>query len=172
MTDAEKRSWQLKRCALAIAIVAAVVSIAPISKAALGAVSAKPDAGSSFEPLRAQEVLAVGDPEAVLANIGRIAEEDAMALESAPDGFMEEIGLIAGARDLRMSGSVVGFAVDDSGADVLEMLCAHMEQRGWTGVPFGGAEGATFLKEGGRYSWALAVCTQVGDATSVVIQFA
>ncbi len=91
-------------------------------------------------------------------------------LGAVPDWFDREIGLLPGARDVRVSGAVVGYVVEGESGDALDALCAHMEERGWTCVLLGGVEGATFVKRTGACAWVLGTCTQTGSATSVVLR--
>ena len=84
--------------------------------------------------------------------------------------FAQEVGFLPNARDVRASGdgSVVGYVVDGEASEVLSCLTDRMESCGWTTVPLGYADGATFVKSEGACTWALTTCTQVGSVTSVV----
>lgn len=93
-----------------------------------------------------------------------------VGVEVLPKGFEDEIGLLPGGHDVRANddGSVVGCVVGKTEKEAYQMLVDHMEQKGWSAVPLGIENGATFMKEGGNFTWVLATCTQVGNETSIV----
>lgn len=172
MTGEGARVWWRRRLALALAIVVAIVVVGPVSNAVFAVAGTASGATPANAALRASDLIAGGDVDKALSNIEQAAEPGATSADSVPDEYAEEIGFMAGARDVRASGSVVGFVVDGACDDAYEKLCAHMELKGWAAVPISAMTGATFVKESGRYTWALATCTQVGNATSVVLRFA
>jgi hypothetical protein len=97
------------------------------------------------------------------------------AEDALPDELTAEVALPVGSRDVRVSptGTVIGCVVDGvSPQDVLADLRAQMKNLGWSCVPLGGLDGATFVKDGGLCEWALVTCTQTGQSTSVVIRCA
>ena len=153
----------------AVAIVIALVLAVPCCNAVVNAVRPKAEGAASTAGLDAQAIVGSGDPNAALDMIEAVAEADSAAV---PEGFDDEIGIPPGARDIRANGdgSVVGYLVDGASEGVFDQLSAQMTLRGWTAVSFGEEGTATFVKDGGRYSWALATCTQSGSATSVVIR--
>ena len=163
---------QHRRLAVAVVIAAAIVFAPLVADRILkeaGLVS--PDAQvSSVGGLDAWAILEGEDAEEVLARLEKAAEPD--GLEAVPSAFLDEVGILPEARDVRASGdgAVVGYVVDADVGDVLACVLEHMQARGWTGVSLGGVDGYTFLKGSGRYTWALATCTQVGNATSVVMR--
>ena len=89
-----------------------------------------------------------------------------------PEGFLREVGLPQECRDVRADGDggVVGCTVEGDAREVLEGIELRMRGLGWTSVPLGNGEGATFVKEGGSITWVMVTCTQVGPATSVVFR--
>lgn len=110
-----------------------------------------------------------GDWESALANVE--SKLDAMSA-SAPEDFREEIGVPPNAHDLRVSGdgSVVGYALDGEASAASQLIESNMKTKGWSMVELGGIEGATYLKETGRFRWALVTATQIGDTTSIVVR--
>ena len=107
-----------------------------------------------------------------LASLERV-EKAAIAEEATvSDAFREEVGFLPNAQEVRASsdGSVVGYAVSGESASVSASIVEHMESRGWTSVPLGEVDGATFVKADGACTWALVTCTQIGDSTSVVVR--
>lgn len=88
-----------------------------------------------------------------------------------PDAFVREIGVLAGSRDIRSDRGVVGYVVDGRANDALDALRAEMEQKDWVCTPMDGVVGASFSKKGGELSWAMVTCSQVGEATSVVVRY-
>lgn len=170
MTGASANRWHHVRLARAVVVVCAIVLAAPLIDGAAGAAAAEPPNSIPAEGIHAGELLAGGDAETALARIEHRAETADDALSEASAWFLEEIGFLPNARDVRWSGSVAGYVVDDESAAVFGQLRLHMQRRGWRCVPLGDVDGATFLKGFGQCSWALATCTQVGEATSVVIR--
>lgn len=86
--------------------------------------------------------------------------------------FADEIGLLPDARDVRSSdeGLVVGYVVPGRSGEAIAKITENMESGGWTSVPLGQVDGATFLKSGGSFTWAIVTCTEVGSSTSVVVR--
>ena len=152
----------------AVAIVLAIVLSAPgvSTLAHIGADHA--EAVGVMQGIDAQ-ALTAGSTEEALDRIEKLAFEDR---QDAPSYFEEEVGLLANCRDVRVGagGSVVSYVVEGDCETVLGMLVEHMEQRGWVAVPLGSANGYTFSKQNGSCTWALATCTQSGDAVSVVFR--
>lgn len=170
MTRRTRYREQYMRLLRAVVVVCAIVFAAPLADRAAGAVPEEPTESAPVVGICASELLAGGDAEAALANIERLAETDDGPPGEVPAWFLEEIGFMPNARDVRWGTSVMGYVVDGESAAVLEQLCLRMQLRGWRCVPLGDVGGATFLKDVGQCTWALATCTQVGDATSVVIR--
>lgn len=156
-----------KRLAAAMAIVAAIVVAAPLSQAASSAAEPGGEVATGSS-IRARDLVGGGEAEQALSRIEELA--GAEDISNVPIGFADEIGFLPDARDIRASGSVVGYVVDGSAADAFDRLCALMESRSWNSVPLGEANGATFMKGSGTLTWALATCTQVGDVTTVVFR--
>ena len=88
-----------------------------------------------------------------------------------PRVFAAEVGVPAGARDVRSMGNVVGYVIDDDVVPTFKRVVACLEGNDWLGAPFGGTVGAVFSKEGGMLSWAIVTCTRVSSATSVVVRY-
>lgn len=153
----------LKAIALVIAILVAVPGIDAVARVA----SASRAADASGVGIDIGALMGAGDAYAALDEI-----EDAIEPDEAdvPDGFADEVGFLPGARSVRASdgGAVVGYVVDGAADDVMGQLTAQMEGKGWTAVPLGEVEGATFMKSGGAFTWVLVTCTQAGSSTSVV----
>lgn len=159
---------QARRAASAAALVAALLALVALSGQACGGQAGRgpvSPAGFTARVLSQHE-----DPvEALLALEAATAPDGA-----APPAFEREIGLPAGCRDIRSAqdGSVVGYTVDCDSARALREVGSLMAQRGWTEVPLGQAQGASFLKRDGELGWAVVTCTQVGASTSVVVRSA
>lgn len=167
--EAQRIAFPWERSVRALAIVLAIVLMVPgVEAIARFAHSANAQTVSTSE-LSASSLIDSFDAEASLERIEQAASIEGRAL---PPSFGEEIGMLPGARDIRMNedGSVIGYVVDREGDETLSQLRKHMEQKGWTAVDLDEACGATFVKAEGSITWALATCTQVGSATSVVIR--
>lgn len=108
-----------------------------------------------------------GDPVAALEALDRSIDADRVAV---PDEFSSEVGLLPDAHDVRSNedGSVVGCVVEMPEEAAFRLLADHMERKGWSAVPLGVENGATFMKGEGCCTWVLATCTQVGNETSIV----
>ena len=174
----------------AVAIVVALVLAVPAADAALRAVVPAED-GARASPatgLDANALAGVGGPEAFLDRLEALATVDVtgsggtgqgsagpsdVEAPEVPAAFASEIGFLDGARDVRVSdgGAVVGYVMEGDAREVLEQLNRHMEAAGWAGVALGDRWGATYVKNEGACTWALASCTQVGAATSVVVRW-
>lgn len=167
----------------AAAIVLALVLVAPGVDAVMRFAAEPEREAVAAEGLDAGALIGPGDPFTTLAALEAVADagggagggytdggEDGTAVP--PAAFMEEIGLPVGARDVRTQGdgTLVGYVVDADRDVVADDLAALMKARGWTRVSLGEEGAATYVKSKGRCTWALATCTQVGDATSVVVR--
>lgn len=148
---------RLRRAAGALALCAA----------ALAAGSCAADAA---RPSVAGEALGIAGAQA--ASVLPLA--DGAQEASLPDGFEDEAVPLAGCEDVRADegGGLVGFSRKGDAADALAWLRACAEEKGWTAVESGLDGCATFVKGKGRYRWMLATCTQAGDWSSVVVQYA
>lgn len=167
MNDAVPRG----RLFAALLIAAALVLSVPVADALIGWCRETGQAASGQPIVGLGKPGAAGDPLAVLDGI----EVDIDATGApVPDYFAEEVGLPEAYRDVRVDGTgrIVGCVVDGRADEVIAGIVGHMEDRGWTAVPLGQAEGATFVKAGGACTWVLATCTQIGDSTSVVYRCA
>ena len=158
-----------KRLACACAIVLAAISAIPLGGMLTGQPAAAAQTPAASGGLRASDIVNEPDPLQALGKLERAAESAPCRL---PSYFEQEIGLPAGARDVRVNGdgSVVGYVMDESPPTAFKRLCSHMEDAGWTEVPLGSVLGATFVKEEGSCTWALASCVEVGCSTSVVFR--
>lgn len=158
-----------RRLATALFVVTLLVAVAPISGAFVGDSHADEVEARPFAGIEAQALSHAGDAEGVVARLENMAGAGGETV--APVWFRREVAYLPNARDVRADGSsVVGYLVEGACDDVLDDLIAHMEVRGWTAVPLGEACGATFVKRSGTCTWALATCTQVGAATSIVFR--
>lgn len=156
----------MSRLAKAIAIVIALVLLAPVSDLLLRKGDPVEADSSPAVGLDAATLIKGGDPEKVLARL----EEAAGLSDEVPFWFQRELGLPDDARDVRAGGTTVSYVVDGECGWVFDRVKDAMAKAGWTCVPLGHMEGATFLKKNGACTWALATCTQVGSATSVVFR--
>ena len=158
-----------KRLACACAIVLAAISAIPLGGMLTGQPAAAAQTPAASGGLRASDIVNEPDPLQALCKLELAAESTPCRL---PSYFEQEIGLPVGARDVRVNGdgSVVGYVMDKSPPTAFEQLCSHMEDAGWTEVPLGNILGATFVKEGGACTWALASCVEIGCSTSVVFR--
>ena len=154
-----------RRRIAATLIVAAIVLAAPASSLVLGRQAAE-HSGEAASALHASSIVCETDPLATLS-----ALEEAVAIDdAAPAYFLEEIGLVDGAYDVRASadGRVVGYSVDLDAQKAEQALTTLMSQSGWSEVPLGQDGAATFVKDDGRCTWALVTCTQAEGATCIV----
>ena len=167
--EAQRTTFPWERSVRALAIVLAIVLMVPGVEAVARFTHSANAQTVSTSKLSASSLIDAFDAEASLDRIEQAAAIEGRAL---PSSFGEEIGVLPGARDIRMNenGSVVGYVVDCEGEETLSQLREHMEQKGWTAIDLDEACGATFVKAGGSMTWALATCTQLGSATSVVIR--
>ena len=157
-----------RRLTAALFVVAIAVSSVPLADLLHSSAHAQAsvDAGSAGVDVGA--LAGAGDIESALAALDELADIGSSGAVSAE--FEREIGLLPGAHDVLISGSVVGYLIEGESAQVEQELQVHMAARGWTSVPLGELEGATFVKPSGDCTWALVTCTQVGDVTSVVVR--
>ena len=151
----------------AAAIVGAIVIAVPISSLFNGALFESTDASHVDRGIDAAGLVAGLDPRASLERL----EEFANAVPSAlPHYFEEEIGLPAGASDVRVSsdGSIVGCVIDGEVEKAHQLVSQRMVASGWSEVDLGAVRGSTYMKSTGSCRWALTTLTQVGSATSIV----
>ena len=168
MGSSTERSEARFRLLRAVAIVLAIVLSAPGASALANVGGGHVEAAGAARGIDASSLTA-GTADEALERIEGLAygkEQD------VPEYFEREIGLLPGWRDVKTGaeGSVVGYVVEGDCETVLPMLVEHMQQRGWVAVPLGSADGYTFSKREGSCTWALATCTQVGEAVSVVFR--
>ena len=158
------------RSKAAVALTALSVFAVPAADVALGAHGARAaDGAVESRGVSASAILGDGSPEGMLL---RLEETAGDADGEVPEGFLREVGLPRECRDVRVGGDgrVVGCTVDGGAEEVLGGIELRMRGLGWTSVPLGNGEGATFVKEGGSITWVMVTCTQVGPATSVVFR--
>ena len=169
MRTSKRISVSNVRLLRASAIVAAIILAAPCVNAFAQAFDADEVSAGEFPGLRSQDMpkdggaLAMADWLESVANPARV---------DVPQAFADEVGVLPGARDIRVddAGLVVGYVVDGKAESVLAALDEHMRGNGWTCVSLGGRVGTTYLKDAGRCRWVLATCTQVDESTSVVMR--
>lgn len=169
MKGATQARASYRRSAKAVVIVALLIGLVPGVEAVRSLV-AEPIGGERAALGIRTESLTFGvDPIEAIDAVGRAAE---VGDRDLPELLADEVVVLDGARDVRIddSESVVGYVVDGVEAHVLERLASRMEDQGWTSVPMGEVCGSTFVKQGGRCTWVLATCTQVGSAVSVVMR--
>lgn len=165
----ERREGEL-RSLKALAVVCALVLAVPATDSVVRFASGGQTASASVAGARgiqSAELLDAADAQGSLDRVEALLQE---AGPSLPEAFYQEVGMLNGARGVRVSsrGDVVGYLVSGRDAEVFQEVSAHMEAKGWTGVSLGGAQGATFVKPEGEYTWLLVTCTQVGESTAVV----
>ena len=154
----------------AVAVVLAIMVMAPGVDTVARVVAAPQKAaaaGADEVGVNAARLLDAAD---AFGSLERIEEAAEAAQTDAPEVFSREVGLAAGAYDIRVSptGDVIGYMVEDDCEAVLQRERARMESLGWNAVPLGGEQGLTFVKPSGDCTWVLVTCTQVGTSTSVV----
>ena len=161
------------RQAKAVVVVCAIVLAVPIGNAFVLLSKAPALDGEQFanQGICSAALLDAADAFSSLDRVEALAQEAGGPL---PSSYSQEVGLLEGARDIRVSGrgDVVGYLVAGECAGVLADMSRHMELRGWTTVPLGDVQGATFVKTQGECTWILVSCTQVGEMTSVVTRSA
>lgn len=167
-----------KRVTKAIAITAALILSVP----AVGAI-ADPDDAAAIPELRRGSVSGfrqsqhagidasdlIGDGSA-FGFLSRLEEASASEKTFMSETFKQEVGMPHAYRDFRASddGTVASCLVDAPSGSVSDDVLLQMIGKGWSDIPLGSIEGATYVKAGGRYTWMLVTCTQVGEATNVV----
>lgn len=170
MTYHEPRYRLLK----AVAVVLAILLSAPGVDVVVRLVTNPEKASAVNGDGRVLDSSALLDAQDAFGSLERI-EGAAQASNREPSqAFFDEVGFLAGAQDVRVSstGDVVGYVVDEDCEEAFDRLCVHMEALGWTAIPLGAIEGATFVKSSGAITWALVTCTHAGDGTSVVVRCA
>ena len=166
--SAMPRSWK-RRLARAILIVFALVAAVPASTLMLDG-PANPATARAQDDARAgmQSSLITenSSPQHALTELERLAGKE----DETPEYFEEEIGMLAGARNIHSNpgGSVIGYVVDLEPSQATAALDKLMAQGGWSKVQLGQQGGSTYIKKGGRCTWALATCTKSANATSIV----
>lgn len=160
-----------KRLLKAMAVVVAMVLAAPASDALVQAVGGKPQAEGLFGGIDAAAIVGADDALDAVDLIERAAQQ---GRGSPSDSFLSEVGLLAHARDVRVygEGQVVGYMVDCRAEEAMARIDEQMQKRGWSAVPLGGIDGATYVKNAGAYRWVLVNCPEIGSATSVVVRCA
>ena len=168
MNTAEHKSIMRRRLVVALLVVMALVAVAPLSSVVAGGTHVA-DAAPRFPGFQAQDLAKAESADDVARQLEDMTRAEGVS--TVPSWFQDEIGMLPQARDVRTDGiSVVGFVVDSAYDEALAALTAHMKERGWSAVPLGEAEGATFMKQSGVCTWALATCMQTGASTSVVLR--
>ena len=157
------------RALKALALVMAVLLMVPGVEALLKVAWPPSKAVAVAEGIDSQALLRVGDPFEALDRLDGVADA---GNGDVPAELSEEVGLLPGARDVRVdaTGAVLGYVVPGESSAVERLLCDRMKSFGWSAVSLGGVEGATYLKSQGTFTWALVTCTQVDDTTSVVVR--
>ena len=164
MNDSIWRSRLTKAAAISLAVVLCVPAVD-----ALGATDeeARNESAARQAGIDAQAIIGDGDLAGFAERLqAKTASEDAQP----PAAFAREVGLPADCRNVHVdaSGTVVGCTVAGTAEDAAAGVRERMTSLGWAEVGLGAVEGATYVKEGGTYSWVLVTCTQVGDATTIV----
>ncbi len=154
------------RLVKAFCIVALLIAAVPLIGLAFPDDSAREVPSVDSAGIKARNVIDVQSVDDLLANIESLSNQE----ESLPSWFENEIGLLPYARNVRVSGSVVGYVVDEECSAALILLQQSLSEKGWKAVSLGEVEGATFIKSSGVCTWALVTCTQIDNATSVVVR--
>lgn len=152
----------------AVLIVAALVLAVPIVDLVVVRADAAEPGLQEASPvgIDAGSLASLGDPGVALDYLEGLASAD----DAVPLWLEQDVGLPASARDVRVSGSVASYMLECDSAQAFAIVREHMVSHGWSCVLLGGADGATFVKDGGACTWALVTCTQVDEATCVVIR--
>lgn len=117
---------------------------------------------------------AMGGGEAGQTQAAGIASaSEAMLSEAVAEGFADEVALPDGAQEVRHNedACIVGCSVTGEAEEVFEGLKAALIERSWAETPSGVGGCSVFTKTSGAYRWLFVQCVQVGDWTSVVIQY-
>lgn len=112
------------------------------------------------------------DASVVSAELDAVEAHGARSPSEAPAWFEEEVVSLEAVRNLHANDdwSVVGFVLDGQSASALAWMKEQLEGRSWSLVESGVAGTLTGTKEGGRCSWLLFSCTEIGKETCVVVQ--
>ena len=91
-----------------------------------------------------------------------------------PPGFADEVAQTAGWDEVRVDerGRIVGFCVFGTADAAFARLADGLVGNGWSRIESGSATCGSFSKSDGIYRWIFVSCVQVGDSTSVVVQYA
>ena len=165
MTDVVQKG----RIAKAVAVVIALLAFVPASGLVVERLDDAACSPSDAPGFNAAQVIGGRDP---LGMLERLEEMDEATGVDLPASFDGEVGLVDGARDVRVGegGCVVGCVLDCDAPQAFRRVDEHMRAKGWAQVSLGGVEGATYVKQGGDLRWTLVTCTQVGAATSMVFR--
>lgn len=66
--------------------------------------------------------------------------------------------------------SVIGFLSQDDPEAVFERCVDVLIKKGWSKVDSSQRNSATFMKNGGKFTWAFISCTSISQDTSIVVQ--
>lgn len=87
--------------------------------------------------------------------------------------FEVELFSLRGLSDVRMNweNGLMGYSQEGDAVGVLDALEARLAANGWQSVPVESSACRSFSKGSGSCRWAFASAAQVGEATSVVVQW-
>lgn len=90
-----------------------------------------------------------------------------------PKGFEDEVLYLPADAVVLVDSDACVVALSCSGASkaVFSQVRRELQAKGWQFVESGADNGGSFFKEGGEYQWVFAMCYQIGEKTSVVMQY-
>lgn len=176
-----RRNMQSRRLASAVAGILVLIAVCIGADAVLdlsdqdGSAGADADASADVDSGAAAAAGAGVGEDADTGGSSLSATRDdgrAAAGEEVPAGFEEEVLSLEGRSEVMAAagGTVVGFLEGGPADAVFDAIEEDLAARGWAEVESGVAGCASFVKEGGRFTWVFVSCVAVGDTTSVVIQ--
>lgn len=172
MSEGGRVDVDASRTKKAVVVVSLVVLLALCLDPLLGAAGLGESSGISGAEGVGLDAGALIEGHDAFESLAKIEEAASTGETTVPQVFLEEVGVLPGAQDIRSmgNGTVVGYVVDGESQEVMDLLDESLRKRGWKAVPMGLEGGATFIKSGGRCTWALATCTQMGSSVSVVLR--
>lgn len=138
----------------------------------IGAVCASRSAEQFVDPIVRQVQAAGSSTVGYGAVLDGSIDAYELAAASRADAFADEVASLAGRNEGRIDeeSRIIGWTCEGAAPDVLSLVAAELEQKGWRRMESGSATCASFTKASGCYRWAFLMCAQIGSSVSVVIQ--
>ncbi len=144
--------------------------------AAVAVTPGKDGGGSAADPIVTADALETASPTRIASRIleGKFSgATDFAAADFPPVEFSQE-AVDASVAETVMADAdaqVVSYVVAGSAVDVFDYVTEELASKGWIPAESGWEIAGSFVKEGGTYRWLFIMCYQVGDRTSLVMQY-